>query len=172
PARSRSRSRLASSSDLALLALAEVLLEEFDRVLRQQQVRMREKISHVQVAGEDDLRAGQVLERPADRVVRGGQHDQGRAVESDRLQELGGLAGLRLVEDERLDDPDLAVDGLLAERAAQGEAANLLGHPLREIARPRAEDVPAAFNARLSRRAVADTAGAFLTYGLVPTARV
>src|SRR5437868_8245012 len=122
-------------SDGLLLTWAEVLFEELDRILGEKQVGVREQIADVEVAGQDDLGAAQVLKRAADHVVRRGQDDQRRVVKADRVHELFGLPGLRLVEDEALDDPDLPVHGLLAQRGAKREASHLPGHALAEVAR-------------------------------------
>src|SRR5438034_2547047 len=156
---------LSSPSGALLLARAEVLFEQLDGFFRKQEVCMREQVADVQVPGQHDLGACQVLERPADRVVRRREDHERCAVEADRFHQLGGLARLGLVEHEVLDHPDLPVDRLLAERGAQREPSHLPGHPMRVVARPRPEHVAAAFHARLPYRSVARAAGAFLAVG-------
>src|SRR5690242_13284803 len=136
----------------------EVLLDELDAFLADEQVGMAEHIAHVEVSGEDDLGAGQVFERAADGVVGRGQNHKRGAVEADRLQQLGGLARLGLVEDVVLYDADLLFDRLLAERAAKREAPHLLGHLVRVVTWPRPEHVRAALHRRLPRAAVAGAA--------------
>src|SRR5712691_7196801 len=127
---------------------------------------MREDIADVEVAGEDDLGAGEVLERAADDEVRSREDDERGVVETDRLHQTDGDAGFRLFDRESIDDSDAVLDRLLAERRAQREAAHLLGHALRVAPRVGAEDDPAAFHGRLSRAAVSRTAGALLAVGL------
>src|SRR5260370_14832588 len=132
----------------------EVLLDELDALLADEHVGVAEEIADVEVSGEDDLRAGEVFERAADGVVGRRQDDQRRAVETHRLQQLGGLARLGLVEDVVLDDADPFLDRLLAERASERESPHLLGHSLREVARPGAKDIAATLHARFSDAAV------------------
>src|SRR5207248_2823375 len=119
-----------------------------------------------QVSGQHDLGVAEVLERAADGVVRRGKNDERRAVDADRVHQLLRLLRLGFVEDKALDDADPFLDGLLAQRAAQGEAPHLLRHALRVVARLGAEDRAAAFHAGLSRAAVAGAAGALLPIGL------
>src|SRR5258708_10181186 len=152
------------------LSRLEVLFEEVEAVLAQEQVRVGEKVADVEVAREDRLGAGEVLEGAADDHVRRGKDDEGRVVEADGFHQVDGLLGLRLIEDVALDDSDLAVDRLLAERRSQRQAAHLLRHPLLVAARVGAENRAAALPGRFADRALTRAAGAFLAVGLRGTA--
>ena len=78
----------------------EVFLDQIEAVLRDQEVRVGEDVSNVQVAGQDDLGAAQVFERAADHVVRRRQDHQRGVVEADRCDQVGCKLGSRLLEAE------------------------------------------------------------------------
>src|SRR4029077_14115480 len=119
---------------------------------------MREQVADVEVASENDLRPGQVLERTADHEVRGRKDDERGVVETNRLHQTDGDAGLRLFDGESIDDSDAVLDRLLAERGAQGEAAHLLRHALRVAPWMRAEHDGAALHRRFPRAPVPSAA--------------
>src|SRR2546425_653938 len=127
---------------------------------------MCEEVADVEIAGEDDLGARQVLERAAHDEVRGREDDERGVVEPDRVHQPDGDAGLRLLDGEPVDDSDSALICFLAERGAKREAAHLLGHALRVAPRVRTENDGPALHGRLPRAPVSRAAGSFLAVGL------
>src|SRR5207245_7035565 len=127
---------------------------------------MCEEVADVEIAGEDDLGARQVLERAAHDEVRGREDDERGVVEPDRVHQPDGDAGLRLLDGEPVDDSDSALICFLAERGAKREAAHLLRHALRVAPRVRTENDGPALHGRLPRAAVSRASGSFLAVGL------
>src|SRR6266404_4784813 len=127
---------------------------------------MSEEVADVEIAGEDDLGAGQVLERAAHDEVRGRKDDERGVVEPDRVHQPNGDACLRLRDGEPIDDSYSAFVCFLAERGAKRKAAHLLGHALRVAPRVRTENDAPALHRRLPRAAVSRAAGTFLAVRL------
>src|SRR5260221_4385617 len=127
---------------------------------------MREEVADVEIAGEDDLGPGQVLERAADDEVGGREDDERGVIESDRLHQADRNARFRLLDGEPVDDSHPALVRLLAERGAQREATHLLGHALRIAPWMRTEHDRAALHRRFPRAAVTRAARALLAIGL------
>src|SRR5712672_2688956 len=94
---------------------AKVVLEQLQTILREQQVRMGEEVANVEVASEDDLGSGQVLERAADHVAWRGKNYQCRVVEADRLDQICRLLGAGFLEAKTVDHSDAPFDRLLRE---------------------------------------------------------
>src|SRR5581483_11932568 len=146
-------------------------LQDVERGLREQDPVGREDVVGPERARVRDLDEGDVPEGLLDGALgRAGKNHENPADGAERLQQLGGAPGLRLVERELVDHHELSRPQRVGERRAKRPALHLLVDPQLVAARTRAVHDPAAGPLRSPDRALSSASGALLSPGLPPTA--